>query len=219
MAGTHALAAAAPYGVPCTPLLQSVRVHQLVVLALRQAWQAAADADADAGAGAGADACVHTRLQSHALMKALQSAATVLRFPNAIFIVNSFDNYNNVCGPDPSDPDQKPLCRAPIFSLIKRWDEATWKEHDIIVPQMLYRPYGLYRFPWVRKKPKAFFRGTAYCYGYHHGLAYCSRVDFSYQTHYCPVCSDLIDAGGVLAGWHALCQPAALWCCAEHMAL
>lgn len=55
-----------------------------------------------------------------ALMKALQSATTALRFPNAIFIANTFDNYNNVCGPDPGDPQQQPRCRAPVFSMIKR---------------------------------------------------------------------------------------------------
>jgi hypothetical protein len=61
-------------------------------------------------------------------MRSLQNALEQLRFPNAILLVNSFDNYNNTCGPEPGDPEHRPRCRAPIFSLIKRWDEATWKE-------------------------------------------------------------------------------------------
>jgi hypothetical protein len=65
---------------------------------------------------------------------------------------------------------------------------------------MLYRPYGLYKYPWERKQPRAFFRGTGYCSGYHHGLAACSRSYFAHRSHYCAACNDLIDAGGFGGG-------------------
>jgi hypothetical protein len=61
---------------------------------------------------------------------------------------------------------------------------------------MLYRPYGLYKYPWERKHRRAFFRGTGYCSGYHHGLAACSRSYFAHRSHYCDACNELIDAGG-----------------------
>jgi hypothetical protein len=162
-------------------------------------------------------------------------------------------------------------CNIPTFSLIKAWDRSddTRWSNEIVVPQFVYTPTSMYRYPWAHKKlpggaglrrcwaalglqpacrlaagtggcgrggggsssrfalprvaptagdaamlrasqararPRpcaAFFRGTGFCFGYHHGLSKCARTWLAYKTAHGNM-SHLVDAGGcrqlVLAG-------------------
>lgn len=85
------------------------------------------------------------------------------KFPDVAFILNVDDFAACPAG----------RCKAPVFSLFKRWDGVHDLDQDILVPFMMATMWQqLHSVPWADKVPKGFAR-----YGwYHRGMnATCQR--------------------------------------------